>query len=317
MDEVTDQQLADREARLNRLRDDAARLGPLTQPIAGYYGRPVLKPAIWTWEVPAYLFIGGAAGICAVIAWAAALFDDPALARDARHVAATGAALSPLLLISDLGRPGRFLNMLRVFKPQSPMSVGAWLVAVFCTAEFGSVIGHVTGTVAGSAVGRLCDLVAALAGLLLATYPGVLMGATAIPVWNRFARVLPWHFAASSLGAAASILELVGHRLPALNVLGLTAAAGVTALAVMTDFRRDEVSKPLVSGRSGTMSLLGDAFSGPLPLILRLAASIWPAARLFAAALAVAGSLLTRYAWVAAGRQSAQDPDLALGLGSR
>ena len=61
MDEVTDQQQADREARLDRLRDDAARLGPLTQPIAGYYGRPVLKPAIWTWEVPAYLFIGGAA----------------------------------------------------------------------------------------------------------------------------------------------------------------------------------------------------------------------------------------------------------------
>jgi formate-dependent nitrite reductase membrane component NrfD len=317
MDVSTDQPPADRESRLDRLREDAAQLGPLTQPIAGYYGRPVLKPAIWTWEVPAYLFIGGAAGICAVIAWVAAFSGDAALARDARHIAATGAALSPLLLISDLGRPGRFLNMLRVFKPQSPMSMGAWLVAVFCTAEISSAAGHLVGSLDRSAIVAVCDAVAALSGLLLATYPGVLMGATAIPVWNRFARVLPWHFAASSLGAAASALELVGNRAPALNVLGITAAIAVTALALLTDFRRDPVSRPLVSGRSGMMSLLGDMFSGPLPLVLRFGGHLWLPARLAAAAFAVIGSCLTRFAWVAAGRQSAQDPELVLGVGSR
>jgi formate-dependent nitrite reductase membrane component NrfD len=302
----------DREARLDRLREDAAQRGAPIQPIAGYYGRPVLKPAIWTWEIPAYLFIGGAAGICAVIATVAAIAGHAELARDARHLAATGAALSPLLLISDLGRPARFLNMLRIFKPQSPMSVGAWLVALFCTAEFCSVASSLVGSSAATMAGRLCDAMASLSGLLLATYPGVLMGATAIPVWNRFARVLPWHFAASSLGAAASMLELAGNRETALNMLGITAAVAVTALAVLTDFRRDEVSKPLVSGRSGMMSVVGDAFSGPIPLVLRLAVAVLPAARLIAAAFAVIGSLMTRFAWVAAGRESANDPELVL-----
>jgi hypothetical protein len=316
MDETGEIQPADREARLDRLREGAARTPPI-QPIAGYYGRPVLKPAIWTWEVPAYLFIGGASGILACLSAVAHYSGDEALARDARHLAVTGAALSPLLLISDLGRPGRFLNMLRVFKPRSPMSVGAWLVAVFCTAAFGSMAGHMAGTQAAIAIARACEAVAALSGLLLATYPGVLMGATVIPVWNRFARVLPWHFAASSLGAAVSILELAGHRVPALNVLGVAAALSVTALALVTDFRRDAVSRPLVSGRSGNLSLVGDILSGPLPLALRFTAGFWPWTRLAAAACAVLGSLLTRFAWVAAGRQSAADPDVVLGVGLR
>jgi hypothetical protein len=316
MDESGDRLPAEREARLDRLRQDAAR-GATAQPIAGYYGRPVLKPAIWTWEVPAYLFIGGASGICAVLAAVAHFFGDQALARDARHLAVTGAALSPLLLISDLGRPERFLNMLRVFKPQSPMSVGAWVLAVFCIAEFGSMAGHMAGSPTGGMIARLCDAVGALSGLVLATYPGVLMGATTIPVWSRFARVLPWHFAASSLGAAVSMLELAGHRVPSLNVLGIAAALSVTALALVTDFRRDVVSKPLVSGRSGNLSLVGDILSGPLPLGLRFTAGFWPWMRLAAAGCAVLGSLLTRFAWVAAGRQSAADPDVVLGVGLR
>jgi hypothetical protein len=316
MDEAGHIQSTDREARLDRLREDATRTPPI-QPIAGYYGRPVLKPAIWTWEVPAYLFIGGASGILAVLSAVAHYAGDDALARDARHLFVTGAALSPLLLISDLGRPERFLNMLRVFKPQSPMSVGAWIVAVFCTAALGSMGSHMTGTPASLVVARVCDVVAALSGLLLTTYPGVLMGATTIPVWNKFARVLPWHFAASSLGAAVSMLELAGHRVPSLNVLGVAAALSVTALALVTDFRRDPVSKPLVSGRSGNLSLVGDILSGPLPLALRFTAGFLPWTRLVAAACAVAGSLLTRFAWVAAGRQSAADPDVVLGVGLR
>jgi hypothetical protein len=169
----------------------------------------------------------------------------------------------------------------------------------------------------GGVIARVCDLVGALLGLVLATYPGVLLGATAIPVWIQFARVLPWHFAASSLGAAVSMLELAGHRVPSLNLLGIAAAASVTVLALVTDFRRDPVSKPLVSGRSGNLSLVGDVLSGPLPLAFRFTAGFWPWTRLAAAACAVLGSLLTRFAWVAAGRQSAADPDVVLGVGLR
>src|SRR5215213_2942176 len=96
-----------------------------------YYDLPLLKPPVWTWEVPTYFFIGGAAGAAAVLAVAAQIANaDEKLVRDARWIAAIGANLSTPLLIADLGRPERFLNMLRVFKLHSPMSVGAWTVAV-------------------------------------------------------------------------------------------------------------------------------------------------------------------------------------------
>src|SRR5207247_3942814 len=50
----------------------------------GYYGQPVVKPPVWTWEIPIYFFVGGLCGMSAVIASAAVLFHhlDPALATN-------------------------------------------------------------------------------------------------------------------------------------------------------------------------------------------------------------------------------------------
>ena len=91
-----------------------------------------MKQPPWTWEIPLYFFVGGAAGAAAVVG---AIADytgaDRKLVREARWIAAAGSVLSPALLISDLGRPMRFLNMMRVFKPQSPMSVGVWTLLGF------------------------------------------------------------------------------------------------------------------------------------------------------------------------------------------
>src|SRR5215510_16037803 len=101
----------------------------------GYYDLPLLKPPVWTWEIPAYFFVGGAAGAAAVVASVAkAAGASPTLVRDARWIAAAGGLVSPALLVSDLGRPERFLNMLRVFKVRSPMSVGAWTLVAFSNA---------------------------------------------------------------------------------------------------------------------------------------------------------------------------------------
>ena len=89
--------------------------------MSSYYTLPTLKPPVWTWEVPTYFFVGGVAGAAAVVGAVARMTGgSPALVRDARWIAAVGGAASPGLLISDLGRPERFLNMLRVFKVQSP-----------------------------------------------------------------------------------------------------------------------------------------------------------------------------------------------------
>src|SRR5579875_182088 len=132
---------SDRERRLEVIRDVAKQLGnvagqgirpagspfPLASPQTGYYAQPLLKEPQWTQLVPLYFFVGGASGSLGVIGSLADLFgSERKLALKARWMALGGAAISSVLLIADLGRPSRFLNMLRIFKPQSAMSVGSW-----------------------------------------------------------------------------------------------------------------------------------------------------------------------------------------------
>jgi formate-dependent nitrite reductase membrane component NrfD len=270
-----------------------------------YYDLPLLKPPVWTWEVPAYFFVGGAAGAAAVIA-AAARFTggDRALVREAQAIAAGGAVLSAPLLIADLGRPERFLNMLRVFKPQSPMSVGVWTLALFGGASTGALLLR-------GRLGDLATVVSAMSGLVMSTYTGVLIGATAIPVWARHARVLPIHFGASAVASAVAMLELSGHDEPALNALGFAAAAFELWTGVKLE-RGGASSEPLRHGASGITTRAGGLFSGPLPLILRLAGMKSKRFRRAAAGSALLGALLTRLAWVEAGKTSVKQPGPAL-----
>src|SRR5262249_41551551 len=143
------------ESRLTQLREEARLRGtvdgqgirpagapfPQASPQTGYYGIPLLKEPQWSWEIPVYFFVGGAAGAGAVIAQAArAMGAKTELVNDARTLAAIGAMLSPALLISDLGQPSRFLNMLRVFKIQSAMSVGVFVVTGFSNAAIAAKV---------------------------------------------------------------------------------------------------------------------------------------------------------------------------------
>jgi formate-dependent nitrite reductase membrane component NrfD len=258
-----------------------------------YYDLPVLKPPVWTWEVPAYFFVGGAAGAASVVGLAAQFTGaDAKLVRDARWIAMIGSALSAPMLISDLGRPERFLNMLRVFKPQSPMSVGVWTLTGFGgTATAAALVPY-------KPIREAAALGSAVTGLLMATYTGVLLGATANPVWKEHVRLLPLHFGASAFGSAVSLLELRGHRDPALNALATGAAVFETAAAVAIETGNDPVSAPLRTTLTRVASLL----SGPIPLFMRLMGS-----RKGAAAATLAGSLLTRFAWVEAGKMSARN----------
>lgn len=254
----------------------------MSERIPSYHDLPLLKPPVWTWEVPTYFFIGGAAGAAAVVAAAAQIANaDEKLVRDARWIAAIGANLSTPLLIADLGRPERFLNMLRVFKPQSPMSVGAWTVAIFGGASTAAVIAPwkpLRDAFAG---------VAALSGLAMSTYTGVLLGATANPLWKEHVRTLPAHFAASALGSAVSLLELRGHRDSALNMLGIGASLYETAADIA------------IEEKTHLLHIAG-ALAGPVPFMLRLFGK-----RKAAAAATLLGSLITRFAWVEAGKRSA------------
>jgi formate-dependent nitrite reductase membrane component NrfD len=286
----------------------------------GYYGQPLLKPPVWTWEVPVYFFVGGAAGIAAVIGAIGGLAGaDASLVRDARVVAAAGALVSPALLVADLGRPARFLNMLRVFKTQSAMSMGAWTLAVFTPAVLAALLWGPGAGGAGASVpvrilGHAASLAGAATGLVLVTYTGVLIGVTAIPVWAAHARTLPWNFAASSLGAAVSILEIAGHHARVMNVLGIASAAGLVAMWVLDEIDRRPASRPLTAGPSGRLIRVGKLLSGLLPLVLRI---LWPASvplRLAAAVCTIAGAVLSRFAWMAAARASVLLAALALVL---
>jgi hypothetical protein len=295
---------------------------PIASPQTGYYGVPLLKQPPWTWQIPPYFFAGGAAGSAAVLGlvsrWIA---HDRELARDCRYIAAAGTAVSSALLISDLGRPTRFLAMMRVFKPQSPMSVGAWTLAVFGTFSAGAALAEMMSErynwLPIRLAGDLSEGISALAGLPFATYTGVLIGATVIPVWNENVSTLPIHFGMSGLNSAVSILELLGHENKALNTLGMGASAIETFEGIKIETNKKPVMEPLKRGKSGMITRLGGVLSGPIPLALRVAAAFAGRKRSrqlrrIAAASSVAGSMLTRIAWIHAGHVSASNWRLPL-----
>jgi hypothetical protein len=325
------------ERRLTALRREAAQSGvvsgkgvlpqgapfPQASPTTGYYGVPLLKEPQWHPEVPLYFFVGGAAGASAVIAdMASWLGDDRELVRSARWIAAGGGALSSALLIKDLGVPSRFLNMLRVFKPLSPMSMGAWTLSAFSSvsaaAAFGNLMQEKLGpSIAIKIVENAAGLLATATGLVMASYTGVLIGATVIPVWNENVGTLPQHFAASGLNSAVSILELFGHDdSRALNLLGISASCYEVAEGALLESKRHRVNEPLRKGWSGAIVRAGGVLSGPVPLALRLAYAVSGNKKLRCAAAwsSVAGSLLTRFGWVHAGRASARDHRIPLEL---
>jgi hypothetical protein len=297
---------------------------PKASPESGYYGIPLLKPPQWTREIPLYFFVGGAAGAAAVIgAIAHYTGADRELVRDARWIAAAGSVISPALLISDLGRPSRFLAMMRVFKPQSPMSVGVWTLLAFSggasAAAFAEFLRNRYGEGFPVQVLENAGTAASLAfGLPFSNYTGVLIGATAIPVWNQNVRDLPIHFAASGLGAAVGMLELMGHsKSRALQALGLGAAIFETWEGIRIEGRSHSHLDPLKHGKSGLITRVGGVLSGPIPTALRLIAAFSGkersrSLRRIAGLSSIAGSLITRIAWIEAGHASAKNYRLPL-----
>jgi hypothetical protein len=295
---------------------------PMASPQTGYYGIPMLKQPAWTWQIPPYFFAGGAAGSAAVLGMVSRwIGGDRELTRDCRYIAAVGTAVSSALLISDLGRPARFLGMMRVFKPKSPMSMGAWTLAVFGTfsagAAFAEMLSHRFDRLPLRLMGDLSEGLSALAGLPFSNYTGVLIGASVIPVWNENVGTLPIHFGMSGLNSAVGILELLGHENPALNTLGMGAAAIETIEGISIETSRKPAMEPLKHGPSGMITRMGGVLSGPFPLALRIAAAFTGSRRSrqlrkLAAASSIAGSMLTRIAWIHAGHVSANNWRLPL-----
>ena len=230
--------------------------------------------------------------------------------RTALGVGVAGALISPCLLIWDLGRPARFLYMLRVFKWRSAMSVGVWTLVVFSgfvTAAFvleSAAVPLITRGVPPllhhTFVATLV-IGAAGSGAVLATYTGVLLGATVIPAWSSHHRLLPFHFGLVALGSAAAVLELLGYRIAPLNAIGLAVTLLETGVGLTVELRRGGSSPNVLhTGLVGWLLRLSGVLTGPVAFLLRLARLV-P----LAASCLLLGALVSRYGWILAGRVSA------------
>jgi len=284
-----------------------------------YYGKNVVKPAPWGHEIPAYLFLGGLAGGSGLVGAGGALTGRPALRRVGRFAAFAAAAASGVTLVMDLGRPERALNMLRVAKLTSPMSVGSWILAGF-SGFAGLAAAAEAGWMAlpedsGSARAlRVVEPVAtagsAAFALPLAAYTSVLLADTATPTWRESYRELPFVFVASANCAAAGLALVAtptAQNGPARRLAAVSAAVELGAGELMERRMHPLVAEPLRQGRPGGMLRAAKA----LTLGGGVGATVLGRSRLGAAlsgAALLAGSVLTRFGIFGAGIHSAKDP---------
>jgi formate-dependent nitrite reductase membrane component NrfD len=273
-----------------------------------YYGRPVLKEPVWEApDVAGYLFFGGLAGASSVLAGFAQAAGQPELARAAKVGSAGAITVSVAALVHDLGRPSRFLNMLRVFKPTSPMSVGSWLLAAYGPMSGAAAASAMTGRLPRA--GAVATAGAAALGPAIATYTAALLCNTAVPAWHDAYREMPYLFAASAASAAGGLGMLAvspEHAGLAVRFAVLGAAAELTAKTILVR-RLGETAEPYRQGRPGTAMRIAENLTA-VSLGTALAARRSRLAAVLSGAALVASSALTRRGIFEAGIASARDP---------
>ena len=303
-----------------RRADDGSREQP-TVPRAtfqSYYGRPVLKPPVWEWRIPAYFFTGGLSAGCALLAAGADLTDRPALCRVTRLGGFGALLVSMYLLIADLGRPERFHHMLRVAKLSSPMSVGTWILTGYGPGSaLAAAAALLPPSLRGTWPGRLLLRAARPAGLSAAAFaPGVasytaaLIAQTAAPAWHEARRELPFVYtgsAAASGGAFGMLLAPVAEASPARR-FAIAGTVGELAASRMIDGRSGLVSDAYRTGRAHRLRQAAEVLN---VAGLIGAATVARRSRLGAAASGLAlltGSALQRFGTFEAGVASTKDP---------
>ncbi|MFC8037996.1 NrfD/PsrC family molybdoenzyme membrane anchor subunit [Paenarthrobacter sp. NPDC057355] len=288
---------------------------------SSYYGRPVVKPAPWGEDVALYLFLGGVAGGSALLGLGGQLTGRPTLRRNARLGSLAAVSVGAVALVRDLGRPERFLNMLRTFKVTSPMSVGSWILSAFSAGTAVTAVAEVD-RMTGSRLplGPLRKVLQAVEGPAgfeaavfagpLAAYTAVLLGDTATPTWNAAHEELPFVFVSSACLASAGLAMVTtpiheagpARKLAVLGVLG-----DVAAMKVM-ERRMDPVAaEPMHQGKAGTMLRWSERLAVAGGLGALLAGRHRAVAAVSGLAL-LAASALTRFGVFEAGLASARDP---------
>jgi hypothetical protein len=280
-----------------------------------YYGRPVVRPAVWTHDVAAYLFTGGLAAGSALLAAGGDATGRPALRRAGRTTALGALVASTYFLVADLGRPERFHHMLRVAKPTSPMSMGTWILSAFGAAAGVSAVAE-AAPLLPAPVGRLItplgtagQYAAAAAAPALATYTAVLLSGTATPSWHAAYPDLPFVFAGSALASGAGVGLLgapVSQAGPARRMAVLGAALELYG-AHRVETSNGILSEPYTQGRPGRLLRTGRALTA-----LGVAGALLGRRSRVVSGLSglslLAASLATRFGIFEGGMASARDP---------
>jgi hypothetical protein len=274
-----------------------------------YYGRPVLHQPTWSApDIAGYLFLGGLAGASSLLGAGAQATGRPALARTAKLGAAGAIGLSLAALVHDLGRPARFVNMLRVLKPTSPMSIGTWLLSGYAPMAATAALCDATGRL--PRVGALATAGAATVGPAVAAYTAVLVADTAVPAWHEAYREMPWIFVGSAAAAAGGLgvaAAPVGQAGPARRAALLGAATELAATRAMHR-RLGLVAEPYERGTGGKL------LRGARALTVAGAVGVATVARrnrvgaLLSGLALLAGSAATRFGVFHAGVDSTRDP---------
>ena len=274
-----------------------------------YYGRQIIKTPTWkTPDVPIYLFLGGLGGASALLAEGAALNDLPALEKVARSAAAVAAAGGTVALIHDLGRPSRFLNMLRVFKPTSPLSVGSFILAPFGGLSAAALASHLTGWL--PRMGRMAGVGAAAFGPPLATYTAALVANTAVPAWHDAHRELPFVFAGSGATAAGGVAMVFAPTAQAGPARGMAIAGAALELVASERLqsRLGMIAEPYQQGTPGRLMKTARAMTIAATAATAVAGRRSRWVSVLAGATYAAASLTTRFGVFEAGLASARDP---------
>jgi Polysulphide reductase, NrfD len=286
-----------------------------------YYGRPILKVPRWREpHLPAYLYLGELSGAAAVLGAVAAATRRPGLARAGRLIAAAAAYGGAAFLTAELGRPERFVNMLRVVKPTSPMSMGSWILVGHSSLVTAAAVSEVTGRLPRS--GAAAGAASALTGPLLATYPGVLLANTAVPAWHFAYRELPMFFAGGALtsvgaaGLAAAAWPGSAAESGPARRLALLGAAVESAAGFRLEHRLGVAGEPYREGAGGQLIRVARAMTVCGAATALIARRNRPAAAA-AAVLLAGGGLCAKFAVLRAGVASAADPKYVVATQTR
>ncbi|MBN9110836.1 MAG: polysulfide reductase NrfD [Pseudonocardia sp.] len=273
-----------------------------------YYAEPVINKPVWEApDIPGYLFLGGLAGAASLLGAGAQRTGRRRLERSSKVGAVAAGFLSLVGLVHDLGRPQRFLNMLRVFKVTSPMSVGSWLLAGYIPVAGAAAASAVTGR--APRAGAAATVAAATLGPAVASYTAALISDTAVPAWHDGYREMPFVFVGSGATAAGGLGLLtapVAETGPA-RALALAGTALELATFERMERRLGMVGEVYSQGRGGAYVRAGTLLSvaGVVGAVLgrrsRVASAVCGAAML-------AASAATRWGVFHAGMQSADDP---------